>query len=88
MTCFFRSQSPARMHVRDFPFTSDGFRDAVDDAKKQSTRFSTGSVDVNLVCGPKKDIFLLTCDGPKTCTTKFSGRPHGGLGSRRKKRRR
>jgi len=84
MKCFFRSMSPAGIYSRNFPFSNEGFRDAVDDAKRESGRRASGTHDVNVICGGK-DVFILTCDGPKTCNTRYSARPHGGLGRKRRR---
>jgi hypothetical protein len=86
--CFFKSMLPVQSNVDRHAFTPDGFRDAVERAKKIA-KINNTSADVNIECG-SKDIFLLSCPSSTkgaTCDTRFSGRPHGGLGDKRKRSR-
>lgn len=88
MGCRFKSMLPIGESADYHPFTKDGFKDAVERAKRLARAKDT-SADVNIVCGTK-DIFLLSCPSSTkgaTCDTRFSARPHGGLGGRKKRRR-
>ena len=85
MSCKFIAQTPAKREFKLFPLTPDGFRNAVDETKRLA-KWWRGSADLQITC-PGQEIFILTCgEGSRTCDTRYSARPHGGLGKWRRKR--